>query len=273
MSFESALQEFVDFVALWAPAYVLVLARVAAIFIMSPMLGSSRVPRRVRALMVMLLALGVAGAVRPPLNMPGDFASFTLALGGEIVFGIAMGMMVSFVFVAAQWAGEIMGQQMGLSIAQAFDPQFGQSSSLVGDLQYMLTLVIFLSPLVNGPAALIKGVHASFSALPLLTVGMTQPLFDTLVGLFAGSAMLALQLAAPMLVTILIVDVALGCVGKTMPQMNIMTTGLSMRAIVGMIVLYLGIARFGEVMTEAINDYVSAAQSAYAVPAGGGVMR
>lgn len=264
MDFERSLQLFVDYVSAWAPAFVLVLARVAGLFVMAPVLGSTRIPRRVRTMVILLLALGMAGAVRPPVDLPRDFATFTVALGGEIVFGIAMGMIVSFVFVAAQWAGEIMGQQMGLSIAQAFDPQFGQSSSLVGDMQYMLTLVVFLSPAVNGPAALLHGVHQSFHALPLLSVGMDRPLMDLMMGLFAGAAMIALQLAAPMLVTILIVDVALGCIGKTMPQMNIMTMGLSVRAMVGMGVLYFGVSRFGEVITGTLNDYVARAHEAYA---------
>ncbi|MDW8262595.1 MAG: flagellar biosynthetic protein FliR [Phycisphaerales bacterium] len=264
MSLEESLNLFVDYVGRWAPAFALVLARVAGIFLMAPLLGSSRVPRRVRALLILMLALGMAGAVPAPPRLPEDLATLTIALGGEIAFGLAMGMIISFVFIAAQWAGEIMGQQMGLSLAQTFDPQFGSSSSLVGDLHFMLTLVIFMSPLVNGPAQLLRGVHASFAALPLLSVGLDRALFETLVDLFSASAMLAVQLAAPMLVTILIVDIALGIIGKTMPQLNIMTAGLSLRALVGMVVLVFGIRTAGDVLNDAVIVNVERVQELYA---------
>jgi flagellar biosynthetic protein FliR len=267
MAFEVALQQFAREVSAWAPAFALVLARVAGLFVMSPLLGSSRVPRRVRTMLVLMLALGMASAVPRPVEVPGDPATLAVALGGEVVFGVAMGMAVSLVFIAAQWAGEIMGQQMGLSIAQAFDPQFGQSSSLIGDLQFMLTLVIFMSPPVNGPAALLSGVHASFAALPLLSVGLDRSLFEVLTGLLSGSAALALQLAAPMLVTMLVVDLALGCIGKTMPQLNVMTAGLSVRSLVGMLVLIVGVKLSGEVLADAVSANLGQVQAIYATPA------
>jgi flagellar biosynthetic protein FliR len=266
MSFEIALREFTDYVANYAPAFALVVARVAGLFVMLPFLGSTRIPKRVRVMLVLMLALGMAGAITSPPPMPQDLATLTLALGGEIVFGIAMGMIVSFVFIAAQWAGEIMGQQMGLQIAQTFDPQFGPSSSLVGDLHFMLCLLIFISPFVNGPATLLRGVHASFVALPLMSVGLDQSLFTLLVNLFAASATLAFQLAAPMLVTMLIVDAALGVLGKTMPQLNIMSAGLSIRAMVGMFVLIFGIRTCADVLTDAVIVNTDGAAAYYATP-------
>jgi len=265
MAFELALQSFVQYVATTAPAFLLVLFRVAGMFVMAPMLGSARVPRRVRAMLVLLIAAGMAGAVQMPVALPQDLATLVVALGGELVFGIAMGLIVSFVFVAAQWAGEIMGQQMGLSIAQTFDPQFGQSSTLVGDLQFMLTLLVFMSPLVNGPAAMLRGVHASFAALPPLSVGLDQSVFDLLIEMLTGATILAMQIAAPMLVTMLIVDVALGCIGKTMPQLNVMTAGLSIRSLVGLIVIIVGVKITGEVLVDAVSANVSVVEARYSI--------
>lgn len=266
MRLELLLAEFVEYVGAWAPAFALVLARIAGLFVMTPLLGSARVPRRVRVMLVLMLALGMAGAVRQPPAMPGDLATLTVALAGEIVFGIAMGMVVALVFVAAQWAGEMIGQQMGFSLAQALDPQFGGTGSLIGDLYYMLCIVIFVSPLVEGPAALLRGVHASFTALPLMSVGMNPAVLDLLVGVLSGAAVLAVQLAAPMLLTMLIVDLALGFIGKTMPQMNVMTAGLSLRAVVGMIVLILGVKITGDVIGNALIEQVDGVEAYYTHP-------
>jgi flagellar biosynthesis protein FliR len=267
MALELLLRQFAEHVATWAPAFVLVLFRIAGIFVMAPMLGSSRIPKRARVMMVLVIAVGMAGAVGQPVVLPGDLATLTVAIGGELIFGIAMGTVVSLVFVAAQWAGEIIGQQMGLSIVSAFDPQFGGAGSLVGDLYYMLALVIFMSPLVNGPAALLTGVHASFAALPLMSVGMNAGVLDLMTGMLAAAAVLAIQLAAPMLLTMLIVDVALGCIGKTMPQLNVMSAGLSIRVLVGLLVVIVGIKVTGDVIGRALNGYVERTATFYATPA------
>jgi flagellar biosynthetic protein FliR len=149
-----------------------------------------------------------------------------------------------------QWAGEVVGQQMGLNLAETFDPQFGNQGSIIGNLYFMLTLVIFIG--INGHHAMLRGVRASFDSLPLLSVGINRSLLDLFIGLFQASTELALQLAAPVLVTLLVVDLALGFIGKTMPQLNVMSAGLTIRSLVGMIVLIVGISLTSQVIREAV---------------------
>jgi len=198
-----------------------------------------------------VLAMVMTGSMRQlTVVLPETTWGLALGIGSEMAFGLALGMVVSFVFIAAQWAGEIIGQQMGLNISEVLDPQFGGGGSLVGDLYFMLTMMTFLSPVVNGHHALIKGVRMSFDALPLMTASVNTDLLELLIGLFQSSAALAVQLAAPMLMTMLIVDLALGCIGKAMPQMNVMAMGLSIRSMLGVVVLVLGLRLTGSLLTD-----------------------
>ena len=105
----------------------------------------------------------------------------------------------------------------------------------------MLTLVIFL--VVGGHRAMLQGVHASFKMLPLLSLGIESSRCSTCWSdLFTAATMLAIQLAAPMLVTMLVVDLVLGLIGKTMPQMNVMSAALSLRVGGGnVVVIWLGL--------------------------------
>src|SRR4051812_31208616 len=105
------------------PVYVLVFFRVAAMMIFAPLLGSARIPRRVKFLMAAVLALGLARSMTPGVIMPSSAWGLAVGIGGEIIFGLAMGMVLSFVFIATQWSGEIIGQQMGLNLSEVFDPQ------------------------------------------------------------------------------------------------------------------------------------------------------
>jgi flagellar biosynthetic protein FliR len=186
-----------------------------------------------------VLAASIAPTLAVRVAIPQSAWELALAIAGEIIFGAAIGLILSLIFVAAQWAGEMIGTQMGLNLGQTLNPQYGGGGTVVGDLYFFLTLLIFLS--IGGHMALVKGVFDSFTALPLLTVSINQPLLDTIVSVFQGAMVLAMQLAAPMLVTMLIVDLVLGFVGKTVPQLNIMTAGISVRALVGMLVLIVGL--------------------------------
>jgi flagellar biosynthetic protein FliR len=231
------------------PTFVLVFFRLAGMMLFAPLFGSARLPRRVRAMLVLVLALGVTPGV-PHVDLPGSTWQLAAAIGGEMAFGLAMGMALSLVFVAAQWAGELIGQQMGINLGGVFDPQFGGSGSVLGELYFMLTLVVFLT--IDGHHAMLQGVRDSFDALPLLTVGIDRGLFDTIAGLLSGATVLAIRLAAPMLVTMLIVDLVLGLIGKTMPQMNVMSAGLTLRSVVGMVIVIVGLSLTSGVIRDAV---------------------
>jgi len=238
------------------PTFALVVFRVAGMMLFAPLFGSSRIPRRVKALLVIILALGLVPSVSHPPAIPETTWGLALGIGGEMLFGLAMGMVLSFTFIAAQWAGEMIGQQMGLNLSEVFDPQFGASGSIVGEFYFMLTLVIFLA--VGGHHAMLNGVRASFEALPLLSVTVDRPMLDTLTGLFQGAATLAIQLAGPTFVTMLIVDVAMGFISKTMPQLNVMTAGLSLKSVIGMGVLIVGMTLTSEVLEGRIGESMHA---------------
>ena len=233
------------------PVFVLVLFRLAGMMLFAPLFGSAKIPVRVKAMIALVLAMVITGSLKTRhVDLPESVWGLTLGIGAEMAFGLALGMVVSLVFIAAQWAGEIIGQQMGLNISEVLDPQFGGGGSLVGDMYFMLTMMVFLSPFVNGHHALILGVRYSFDALPLMSVAIDLDLLHMLAGLLQSAAALAVQLAAPMLMTMLIVDLALGCIGKAMPQMNVMAMGLSIRAILGVVILVLGLQLTGRLLKD-----------------------
>ncbi|HLL88654.1 MAG TPA: flagellar biosynthetic protein FliR [Tepidisphaeraceae bacterium] len=260
MSFDEALQ--------LVPVFVLTLVRVAAMMLYAPVLGSGRVPRRVKGMLAAVLALGMTPGVPRPAQLPETAWGAAVGIGGEIVFGLAMGMAMSAAFVAAQWAGEMIGQQMGLTLGEVFDPQYGSHGSVVGDMYFMLALVVFLT--IGGHLQMVRGLQESFRHLPILAVGMNRDLFDLIVGLVGASATLAFRLAAPVLVTMLVVDLALGLIGKAMPQFNVMAAGMTLRSIVGTIVIVVGIGLTTGVMSEALNGSLGFIRDAWRgmVPAG-----
>jgi flagellar biosynthesis protein FliR len=157
---------------------------------------------------------------------------------------------MSFVFIACQWAGQIIGQQMGLNLGEVFDPEFGAQTSLIGDLYFMLTLVVFLG--VGGHRVMLQAVHSSFEVLPLLSLGINQSMVHLFSALLQSTTIMAVRLAGPMLITMLVVELILGLPGKTVPQMNVMAAGLSLRSAVGMLVVIVGLTLTTRVMRDAV---------------------
>jgi len=240
-----------DSVFQFVPTFILVVFRLAGMALYAPLFGSARIPRRVRVMLILVLGLAFSQGVKAPIALPDTSWGMALGIAGEMAFGLAMGMVMSFVFVAVQWAGEIISQQMGFSLGGLIDPEYGGQSSVMGDLYFMFTLVIFL--LIGGHRAMLRGVRESFDTLPLLSLGVNHELLMTLLDLLYSATILALQLASPILVTLLIVDLVLGLIGRTMPQMNVMSAALSVRAGLGILIVWLGLNLTGTTIGRAIE--------------------
>lgn len=261
MQLQDLLQNFAVELNKVAPGFAIIFIRVSAIFLFAPLFGSARIPKRVKLMLALVLSMGVASGFPMPTALPETLWGVSIAIGGEILFGLAIGMIASMTFIAVQWAGEIIGQQMGLNISEVLDPQYGAAGSLVGDLYFMFALVIFLS--IRGHLILLEGLRASFDVLPPLSVGVSQPLIDLMAKVITSATTLAFSLAGPMLVTMIVVDLALGCISKTMPQFNVMSAGLMIRAMVGVVMLIFGIALTGNVMSGALTNALDEVQKFY----------
>jgi flagellar biosynthetic protein FliR len=184
----------------------------------------------------------------------------------EVVFGIALGVCSNLVFLAAQWAGEMAGQQMGFTLSGLLDPHGGAQGSVLGDFYLTFALVIFL--LLNGHHFLVRGLAQSFQALPLLSLHVGRGIFDLFINLLTSATVLSLQLAAPILVTMLIVDVALGLAARVMPQVNAMALAMSVRSAVGLVVLVVITAVTAKAIGSSINNWMSGLQNVWLRGAG-----
>ena len=246
--------------------FVFAFFRIAGMMLFAPLFGSSRIPRRVKVMLALVLAMAVTPGLDVPAALPETTFGLAAGIAGEVAFGLAMGMIQSFVFIAAQWAGEMIGQQMGFNLSEVFDPQFGAQGSVVGDLYFMLTLVVFLA--VGGHHAMLLGLRASFDHLPLLTLGVDAGLFDMLLGFMKAATELAIRLAAPMLVTMLVVDLALGLIGRAMPQFNVMQAGMSLRTVLGMVVIIVGLSFTTAVIRDELANAARAVERSWTAPPG-----
>ncbi len=233
-----------DWTAADLPLFLLALTRVSGMVFLAPVFGSPTHPPQVRALLSLLLAALFFPSIRgTAVAAPPDVWTLLLAAGGELAVGLCIGFAASLLFAGVQFAGQILDQELGLQQSNLLDPFSGETVSVVGQLKVFLATLVFL--LINGHHFLLQAVGDSFRLVPPLafapSTAAATALADTMItDLFR----MAVQIAAPTLVTLFLVTVALAFMARTVPELNIFVLGFALRAGVGLGVLALGVGIF-----------------------------
>ena len=221
-------------------AFVLVLARVVGLALIAPVLGSRMVLPRLRVALVVFLALAMVpatakAAAQSTVNLVDSPVALLIAIAVETAIGLLLGLVAQCVFGAVQLAGELAGMQMGFGMASLFDPQTHDRSMVLAQWQSTIALLLFLS--VDGHHMLVQAVAESFRRVPPGAVGIGSAGFGMTVTFASGIFVLALKLAAPVLILVLLTNAGLGALGKLVPQLNVMVVGFPVNVAAGFFIL------------------------------------
>ncbi len=192
----------------------LVFARIGALFVALPVLGTSGLPRGVTVLLALVTTALVVSHLEPPTGvdlLPG--------MVGEIALGACAGLVVRAVFASLALAGELMGMQMGLGMAQLFDPVQKTQQGPVAMLATLLASAIFLQ--LDLHADLLELLVRSFEAQPPGGFAVLGLGADPLIEAVEQSLRFGLQLASPVVVLVCLINVLVGILGKLAPRMNV----------------------------------------------------
>ena len=225
--------------------------RVAGLFLTAPVFSHRAIPPMVKVALVLTLSLALLPAashsVAPPMKSVFDLA---LIAGKEFLVGVIMGLVVSLVFIAINMAGSLVGLQSGLSIASIIDPATADEVNIFGEFWTITALVIFFG--INGHHALLSGLGDSYRVLPIGTALLTGTVAESLMRLSAGLFSMAIKFAAPVMLTLLLMEVALGVLARTMPQMNVFVIGIPVKIAVSLFVVAASLPMFGWVMSKMV---------------------
>jgi flagellar biosynthetic protein FliR len=217
--------------------FCLVLARVAGLFIAAPILANVSVPMRARALLAAALAVALYPVVPREYQSTSTIGFLDLlpAIFGEMLIGGAMGMIAVIPLVAMDMAGTFSGQIMGLGLARVFNPEMDGDFDVLGQFLYIMAGAIFV--LVGGVESLFLALAGTFRTLPAGGIGLTDAPLSLLVDTVTSGLQLAIRVSLPVLGIVSLLTVALGAVGKTMPQMNVMNVGFTFKSYAGLAML------------------------------------
>lgn len=219
------------------PGFALVLSRLSGLFIFAPLLSGQIVPRRFKAMIALAFALAVYPTIEHARTIPARIDLFDLGalMAGELLIGLSIGVLASIPLVAAQIAGVTMGQQMGLGLAQVYNPAADFEGEVLSQVLFFVALALYL--LAGGLEALFGTLVSTFHRVPIGGIGLADAPLDLLTGMVASGFAVALRLSMPVLAILMLESLALGFIMKTVPSMNIMTVGFPVRIMLGMLMV------------------------------------
>ena len=228
----------------------LVAARLIGMLLTAPVLSHEAFPVRLRLLAAIVIALPVA-AQMTPVATPAAAGAFIASMVLELLIGLAVGYAVGLVFAGLEMAAGYVGQQLGVGLIEALNPTMDESPGTVGRLMSLLAIVIFFG--IGGHRLLIGGLLETFYAAPVASIASAQSLLEVVAGLLAGSMALALKVASPVLVAMLLATAALAIVQRNMISFNILSVGFPVYTMLGLVCLAGAVAVAGPLMESAVN--------------------
>lgn len=208
--------------------------RIAAFIAVVPIFGARIVPARVRLLIAMALTAVIVPVLPSPATVIDPFSpSGLLTTAAQVMIGLAMGFAVKLIFSAIETGGHIMAQTMGLGFAQMNDPANGVTVPVVSQFYVIIATLLFLA--LNGHLVLIDVLAESFQMLPISMQGVNNDGLWVLISwsswIFTGAVLMSL----PVVVALLLVNVAFGVMMRAAPQLNVFAVGFPLTLTFGFI--------------------------------------
>lgn len=236
--------------------FLLLLTRCLSFYAAGPFFMHFRVPVPILVITGLATALSLGGATGWGYDpVPAHLLDLVLILVREILLGALLALVASAVFAGIRFAGQLIGIQMGFSVASVIDPAGSGEVPLIGRFQELLALAVFLA--ADGHHLLLQGLSYSFEAVPPGGFPSLHDLPPLVLILGTTVFLTAIQVGAPVLGALFLTDTALGFVARAVPQMNVFLVGLPVKIMVGIFFLLVTTPLFGGLLTKYSSQIVA----------------
>jgi flagellar biosynthetic protein FliR len=215
-------------------AFILLFTRFSALFMAVPIFSHANIPMSAKAAMAFFFTIFFFGAL-PPLQIPLDGMSLTVAILGEMLFGLTVGIILQLAYHVITFAGGQISFMMGFSLASAIDPQSGVSMPIIGQFLALVSLMVLLALDLHHWILLLAS--DSIASVPLGGFMLTPELFRYIMHATLNMFVVGFMIAFPITALSMLADVIFGMLMKTMPQFNLLVIGMPIKIGVAFLVL------------------------------------
>lgn len=226
--------EFVDLILAKAPAFVFVLTRTMSILAAAPFFGANTVPIQLKMSLAVIISILVLPFTVEVLT-PTGLVHLSLGLAGEVIIGLAIGLAIRFIFAGIEFGAQVASLQMGLGLASVYDPFNGAQIRVLGRFFSITLLLLFLS--VNGHLMILLALKKCFDVIPPYGMALSGTFIENFILFSKEIFVLAVKFSAPIVAILIFVNVVLGILGRTVPQINIFAVGFPITISIGLVIL------------------------------------
>jgi len=213
--------------------------RIGGAFTFMPFFGSAAIPVRLKAVLVLLCTALLYPQIPVALNITAPSALAQLVLS-ELMLGLLMGLCLQFAFESVQLAGQLGGFQMSFSLVNVLDPQTNVDTPVLANFQQMVALLLFLQ--MNIHHWILRAFQKSFERVPPGTISFSAEQLHALFRAAGAMWVAGLQLAAPLVLATMVIDVTVGFVSKAAPQIPVLFLSIPVKTLLGFAVLALSLS-------------------------------
>lgn len=247
----------------WIVAFVFPLARILGFIATAPLWGTAGIPRRTRLILAISIAVAITPTLPPmPSVQPGSLAGLWI-LAQQMLIGIGMGFAAKIVFTAFDLAGEFIGAQMGLGFATFYDPLSSSQTPVIAEFINLIALLLFLS--MNGHLLYLATLAQSFFAIPISATPLGASSWLNLAELGSKIFSAGLLLSLPIIVALMITNVALAVLTRAAPQLNLFALGFPLTLMGGFVALAISLNYLATPL-QGIFEFGMSAMLGFATP-------
>ena len=215
--------------------FILVLARVTPLFLLAPLFSSAMIPPRVRTVIAVGISIGLTPIALRGQHIPTDALALAELVVEGLLVGLGFSLALAVLLAAIESAGAFVDVISGFSYGSLINPLNNNNSAVMARFYSLVGTLIFL--VIGGDGWTLRGLGRTFALVPLTSA----PRLGSLVGgaehVFSGVFTAAVEVAAPVLVALLITDVAFGVVSRVVPQLNVFAVGFPAKIAVALLVV------------------------------------
>ena len=225
-------QALINLVAL----FFLVFLRVTGMFVVSPIFGRQNLPVYYKigfSFFIALIMTSSSAIVSPAIY--GNVAEYVYFAVREFVIGASIGFIPYLMFSAIYIAGQLIDMKIGFAMVNVLDPVSNIQIPITANFYFIICMLMFIT--VDAHHMIILTISRSYSLIPLGRLTIDGELIAALLRLFTDVFIVGFRIAAPIIFTVLLTDVALGIISKAMPQINVFMVGMPLKILVGLVIM------------------------------------
>lgn len=216
----------------------LVLLRMASFIVSSIIFGSNNISAPVK----ILLSLTLTMMIFPTIQLAAvDTAKLTedliLLSAREVVLGLSLGFLTRLFFFAIGMMGELVSTSIGLGAAQMFNPLMGTQSNTVEQFYTTIATLVFFS--LNGHHLMLGAIAQSYELIPIAQLKLNMAPFAEMATFAQDMMVMAVKMCAPIIAALLITNIAMGVLGRAVPQINVLVTSMPVTLMIGFVLMFI----------------------------------